>query len=100
MVASRYFQIIGSLASPRLAVTNEVLALVGAGLPNKLMARRLEISEKTHLTSIYRRIGVHGRTEAALWARRRGRGGVAWPTNAETHRRGGWLGGYSPRSAQ
>ncbi len=53
----------------------EVLALVGAGLPNKLIARRLEISEKTvktHLTSVYRRIGVDSRTEAALWARRRG----------------------------
>ena len=53
----------------------EVLALVGAGLPNKLIARRLEISEKTvktHLTSVYRRIGVDSRTEAALWAQQRG----------------------------
>ncbi len=53
----------------------EVLVLVGAGLPNKLIARRLEISEKTvktHLTSVYRRIGVDSRTEAALWARQRG----------------------------
>ncbi len=53
----------------------EVLALVGAGLPNKLIARRLEISEKTvksHLTSVYRRIGVDSRTEAALWAQERG----------------------------
>ena len=53
----------------------EVLVLVGAGLPNKLIARRLEISEKTvktHLTSVYRRIGVHSRTEAALWAQQRG----------------------------
>ena len=55
----------------------EVLALVAAGLPNKLIARKLEISEKTvktHLTSIYRRIGVDSRTEAALWARQRGIG--------------------------
>ncbi len=53
----------------------EVLLLVGAGLPNKLIARRLEISEKTvktHLTSVYRRIGVASRTEAALWAQQRG----------------------------
>lgn len=53
----------------------EVLALLGGGLPNKLIARRLEISEKTvktHLTSVYRRIGVDSRTEAALWARERG----------------------------
>ena len=38
-----------------------MLGLIAAGLPNKLIARRLEISEKTvkaHLTNIYRRIGV------------------------------------------
>jgi DNA-binding NarL/FixJ family response regulator len=53
----------------------EVLALIAAGLPNKLIASRLEISEKTvkaHLTSIYRRIGVTTRTEAALWAAEHG----------------------------
>lgn len=51
----------------------EVLALVGEGLPNKLIARRLEISEKTvkaHLTRVYAQIGVTDRTQAALWARR------------------------------
>ena len=51
----------------------EVLALVGEGLPNKLIARRLEISEKTvkaHLTSVFVQIGVSDRTQAALWARR------------------------------
>jgi len=56
----------------------EVLELVAEGLPNKLIARRLEISEKTvkaHLTSIYQRIGVTDRTQAALWAQRNGLGG-------------------------
>jgi DNA-binding NarL/FixJ family response regulator len=51
----------------------EVLALVGEGLQNKLIARRLEISEKTvkaHLTSVFAQIGVSDRTQAALWARR------------------------------
>jgi DNA-binding NarL/FixJ family response regulator len=51
----------------------EVLALVGKGLPNKLIARRLSISEKTvkaHLTNIFQRIGVSDRTQAALWAHR------------------------------
>jgi DNA-binding NarL/FixJ family response regulator len=54
-----------------------VLRLVAEGLPNKLVARRLEISEKTvkaHLTSIFRRIGVDDRTQAALWAQRNGLG--------------------------
>jgi DNA-binding NarL/FixJ family response regulator len=55
----------------------EVLDCVAAGLPNKLIARRLGISEKTvkaHLTRIYETIGVTDRTQAALWAQRqRGR---------------------------
>lgn len=51
----------------------EVLRLVGEGLANKQVARRLEISEKTvkaHLTSVFQRLGVSSRTEAALWAQR------------------------------
>jgi len=53
----------------------EVLGCVVEGLPNKLIARRLSISEKTvkaHLTSVFRRIGVTDRTQAALWAERHG----------------------------
>jgi DNA-binding NarL/FixJ family response regulator len=52
-----------------------VLALLVEGLPNKLIARRLEISEKTvkaHLTRVFREIGVTDRTQAALWAEREG----------------------------
>jgi DNA-binding NarL/FixJ family response regulator len=55
----------------------EVLTLLAEGLPNKLIARRLEISEKTvktHLTSVFQRIGVSDRTQAALWAQRHGIG--------------------------
>ena len=51
----------------------EVLSLVGRGLPNKLIARELSISEKTvkaHLTRAFQRIGVSDRTQAALWAHR------------------------------
>jgi DNA-binding NarL/FixJ family response regulator len=53
----------------------EVLSCVAEGLPNKLIARRLEISEKTvkaHLTSIYQQINVSDRTQAALWATQHG----------------------------
>lgn len=53
----------------------EVLAMVAEGLPNKVIAQRLTISEKTvkaHLTSVYRQIGVTDRTQAALWAQRHG----------------------------
>jgi DNA-binding NarL/FixJ family response regulator len=51
----------------------DVLKLVAQGLPNKLIARELEISEKTvkaHLTSVFSQLGVTDRTQAALWAQR------------------------------
>src|SRR6185437_11066872 len=50
----------------------EVLALLGTGMANKAIARRLGISEatvKAHLTRIFRQIGVTDRTQAAIWAR-------------------------------
>jgi DNA-binding NarL/FixJ family response regulator len=53
----------------------QVLGLVGQGLPNKEIARRLGITERTvkgHLTGIYRTIDVDDRTQAALWAQRAG----------------------------
>lgn len=61
---------------PQLSAREEeVLALLAQGLSNKLIARRLEISERTvkgHLTRIFERIGVTDRTQAALWAHERG----------------------------
>lgn len=53
----------------------DVLELVIAGHPNKQIARKLGISEKTvkgHLTNVFQRIGVSDRTQAALWAERIG----------------------------
>jgi DNA-binding NarL/FixJ family response regulator len=58
--------------SPR---EREVFALLLDGLPNKVIAQRLGISEKTvktHLTSIFRRIDVTDRVQAVLWAERQG----------------------------
>jgi len=58
--------------SPR---EREVLSLVAVGLPNKSIARRLDISEKTvkaHLTKVFTALGVADRTSAALWAQRHG----------------------------
>lgn len=71
----------GSAAAGGAALTGreqEVLALVGEGLTNKVIARRLGISEKTvkaHLTNIYATIGVSDRTQAALWHRASTEGG-------------------------
>jgi DNA-binding NarL/FixJ family response regulator len=51
----------------------EVLELVGQGMANKQISRRLNIKEKTvkaHLSSVFQRIGVSDRTSAALWAAR------------------------------
>ena len=62
--------------TPRSQLTDreqEVLTMVGDGLPNKVIARRLGITERTvkaHLTNIYQRLGVADRTQAALWAQR------------------------------
>jgi DNA-binding NarL/FixJ family response regulator len=55
----------------------DVLSLIAEGRPNKVIASRLGITERTvkaHLTRIYRRIGADDRTQAALWARRHGVG--------------------------
>ncbi|HZO63546.1 MAG: response regulator [Kribbellaceae bacterium] len=49
----------------------EVLLMVRDGLPNKSIARRLGISERTvkaHLTNVFQRLGVTDRTQAAVWA--------------------------------
>jgi DNA-binding NarL/FixJ family response regulator len=72
LVAARAEQQGDSELTPR---EREVLALLADGLPNKVIARRLDISEKTvkaHLTNIFHRIGVSDRTQAALWAQRHG----------------------------
>lgn len=51
----------------------QVLRMLGAGLSNRAIARRLGIKERTvkaHLTSIFQSLGVTDRTQAALWAQR------------------------------
>jgi DNA-binding NarL/FixJ family response regulator len=56
----------------------EVLTLIARGLPNKLIARELSISEKTvkaHVSSILGKLGLTDRTQAALYAVRIGLGG-------------------------
>jgi DNA-binding NarL/FixJ family response regulator len=68
--------VIAARSAPRVSLSpreREVLELVAEGLPNKLIARRLEISEKTvkaHLTRVYSELNVTDRTQAALWAQR------------------------------
>jgi len=62
-------------APPLTQREREVLMGVCGGDPNKVIARRLAISEATvraHLGSVFRALGVSNRTQAALAARRLG----------------------------
>lgn len=55
----------------------DVIRLLGQGLTNKDIAQTLILSVRTveaHLRSIYGKLGVRSRTEAALWAVRHGYG--------------------------
>jgi two-component system nitrate/nitrite response regulator NarL len=49
----------------------ETLGLLAEGLNNKLIARRLDISDgtvKVHIKNILRKLKVKSRLEAAVWA--------------------------------
>jgi DNA-binding CsgD family transcriptional regulator len=53
----------------------EVLRLVAQGMTNAEVARKLFLSSRTvnwHLTSVYRKLGSHSRTEAARFAAEHG----------------------------
>ncbi len=74
----------GSLSAPRLASDldvqltqreSEVLLQLALGLTNKEIANALEISYETvkeHVQHILRKVGVSDRTQAAVWAVRKG----------------------------
>jgi NarL family two-component system response regulator LiaR len=53
----------------------EVLVLIGRGFPNKLIARELDVAEKTvktHVGNVLGKLGVSDRTQAAVLAVRAG----------------------------
>jgi two-component system nitrate/nitrite response regulator NarL len=52
----------------------QVLSYVRDGAPNKVIDRKMEITEatvKVHMKAILRKIGVSNRTQAAMWASQR-----------------------------
>ncbi len=63
-------------AAPRVSLTarqREVLALIGVGHPNKVIAEQLGISEQTvkiHVNQIFKELGVFNRTQAVLKAQK------------------------------
>jgi DNA-binding NarL/FixJ family response regulator len=77
-------RITGALATPRLASDvdvpltqreSEVLRQLAFGLTNKEIAQTLDISYETvkeHVQHILRKLGVTDRTQAAVWAVRKG----------------------------
>ena len=78
--------VIASAATARSPVDSltgrerEVLALLGEGLTNREISRRLVISEKTtkhHVSSVLRKLNVPDRTQAALVAVRAGLAGAS-----------------------
>jgi DNA-binding NarL/FixJ family response regulator len=61
--------------APLTAREREALALLTEGLSNRGIAGRMGVSEKTvksHLGNVFAKLGVHDRTQAALWAKERG----------------------------
>jgi DNA-binding NarL/FixJ family response regulator len=78
-------RVTGALATPRLTAhdievpltqrESEVLEKLSSGLTNKEIAQSLKISYETvkeHVQNVLRKIGVTDRTQAAVWAVRRG----------------------------
>lgn len=49
----------------------QILKLMALGLSNPVIAGELDIADRTvdtHISNIYTTLGVHNRTQAALWA--------------------------------
>jgi DNA-binding CsgD family transcriptional regulator len=68
----------GDIYTSRLSVReSEVLSMVATGLTNTQIAKQLDVTVhgvKFHLTSIYRKLGVSNRTEAAVLFTQRANG--------------------------
>jgi DNA-binding NarL/FixJ family response regulator len=53
----------------------EVLGLICQGVSDATISKRLSLSSNTvrnHVSALYRKLGVHRRSEAVIWGRERG----------------------------
>jgi DNA-binding NarL/FixJ family response regulator len=80
-VADRVLDMLDGNASPKELYDGltsrelEVLRMIAAGAPNKQIAFRLKISEKTvrnHVSNMYEKLNIFDRSQAVLYAVRRG----------------------------
>jgi DNA-binding NarL/FixJ family response regulator len=80
-VANRVLEMLTGTATPKEfydGMTNreiEILKLLATGVPNKQIAYRLKISEKTvrnHVSNMYEKLGIYDRSQAVLYAVRKG----------------------------
>jgi two-component system nitrate/nitrite response regulator NarL len=92
------------VAEPGSALSDretEILSCLVIGLPNKLIARRLDLCEatvKVHVKGILRKLGVHNRTQAAIYALNNGLDST-FRMGAEDHIPGGKLNVGQPQMA-
>jgi DNA-binding NarL/FixJ family response regulator len=80
-VANRVLEMIEGNATPKefydglTAREMEILRLIATGAPNKQIAYRLKISEKTvrnHVSNMYEKLQIYDRSQAVLYAVRKG----------------------------
>jgi DNA-binding NarL/FixJ family response regulator len=80
-VANRVLEMLTGTATPKEfydGLTNreiEILKLLANGMANKQIAYRLKISEKTvrnHVSNMYQKLGIYDRSQAVLYAVRKG----------------------------
>jgi two-component system nitrate/nitrite response regulator NarL len=65
----------------------QLLRCLVAGMPNKLIARRLDISEatvKVHVKAVLRKLDVRNRTQAAMWGASNGVGNMLDPVEVSS----------------
>ena len=80
-VANRVLEMLSGTSTPKefydgLTVREvEILRLLATGMANKQIAYRLKISEKTvrnHVSNMYEKLGIYDRSQAVLYAVRKG----------------------------